>query len=87
MRIINEYSLSNENPLSHIFAYKGGGKGSSKQSQAEKDAEAAQAKELADLEAKEEARVEAMSRKRRGRGSLISGDETGDTGLKKTLGA
>ena len=53
------------------------------QSQAEKDAEAAQSKELADLQSKENARLAAMDR-RRGRSSLLSGAETG---LKETLGA
>jgi len=64
-------------------AHKGGKGGSSGQSAAQRRLEAAQIKELADLEKKEDSRVAAMSRRRRGRASLISGDEAG---LKKTLG-
>ena len=59
-----------------------GGKGAST-SAAQVAAEEAQVKELASLTKKEDSRVAATSRKRRGRASLISGDETG---LKKTLG-
>jgi hypothetical protein len=61
-----------------------GGKGASGPSAAQIAAEEAQTKELADLQTKENARVEAMGRKRRGRASLISGEETG---MKETLGA
>ena len=60
-----------------------GGKGSKGPSAAEKEAAAAQKKELADLTAKEESRVKAMGRKRRGRASLLSGDEGG---MKQSLG-
>ena len=62
-------------------AHKGGAKGPSK---AQIAAEKAQAKELADLTAKEEARTKAMARRRRGRASLLTGDETG---AKQSLGA
>ena len=66
-------------------AHKGGGKGgSSGPSAAQIAAETAQAKELADLQAKEDSRVEAMGRRRRGRASLLSGEETG---MKETLGS
>jgi hypothetical protein len=44
----------------------------------------AQSKELADLKLKEDARVAAMGRSRRGRASLLSAEETG---MKKTLGS
>lgn len=67
-------------------AHKGGSRGPSA---AEVAAQKAQAKELADLEAKEEARTKAMGRKRRGRASLLTGSETGDKDVKKkqqTLG-
>jgi len=64
-------------------AHKGGKGGSSGPSAAQVTAEKAQVKELADLTKKEDSRVAAMSRKRRGRASLITGDETG---LKQTLG-
>lgn len=68
------------------FAFKGGK--SAKKSQAEADAEKAQAEELATLQAQEDARAAAMQRKRRGRASLLSGSEEGQTkDLKKTLGA
>lgn len=54
-------------------------------------ADEAQIKELEDLQKKEDARTDAMKRKRRGRASLISGSETGlqtpVTGMKDTLGA
>lgn len=52
-------------------------------SQAELDAQAAQQEELASLKKKEDARIAAMGRARRGRASLISGTETG---MKQTLG-
>ena len=61
--------------------------GAPSKSQAQIDAENAQAKELADLQAKEDARIAAMGRKRRGRASLLSGSEMGDeNGLKTNLG-
>ncbi len=73
-----------EHPLNATIAYKGGGKGgSSGPSKSQIRAEEQQKKELADLQAKEDARVDAMGRKKRGRASLISGEETG----KATLGA
>ena len=62
---------------------KGGSSGSSGPSAAQVTLENAQVKELAELTKKEDARVAAMGRKRRGRASLITGDETG---LKQTLG-
>jgi hypothetical protein len=58
------------------------GKGASGPS-AQIEAEAAQTKELADLQLKEDARAAAMGRSRRGRASLLSGEETG---IKETLG-
>ena len=61
------------------FAHKGGGG----QSAASKELEVAQAKELEDLKVKEEARVAALQRGRRGRSLLISG---GEEGLNKKLG-
>lgn len=63
-------------------------KGSKSQSPsaAEIAAEEAQAKELADLQAQEDARTAAMSRSRRGRASLLSGTELGDEELSDTLG-
>ena len=62
-----------------------GGKGSAPgPSKAQVVAEAAQTKELDDLQLKEDARVAAMGRRRRGRASLLSGEETG---MKETLGA
>ena len=85
MNIINEHELKDNHPLSFLYAYKGG-KGSPKTSQAEIDARKAQTEELAALEAQEASRTEAMARKRRGRASLISGDEMGNTQLKQTLG-
>lgn len=69
------------NGLRIDFAHKGGGGG---QSAASKELEAAQAKELEDLKIKEEARVAALQRSRRGRSLLISG---GEDGLKDKLGA
>lgn len=66
------------------FTYNKGGKGASGPSAAQIEAEEAQKKELADLTMKEEARTKAMGRKRRGRASLLSGEETG---LKQTLGS
>jgi len=63
--------------------------GGSKQkgpSEAELQAQEAQKKELADLTVKEDARVKAMGRKKRGRASLITGEETGNK-LKENLGA
>ena len=66
------------------FAHKGGGGGGGGgQSAAAKELEAAQAKELEDLKVKEEARVAALQRSRRGRSLLISG---GEEGLNKKLG-
>lgn len=62
------------------FAHKGGGGG---QSAAAAELEKAQAEELAQLKAKEEARVAALQRGRRGRSLLISG---GEEGLNKKLG-
>ena len=64
-------------------AHKGGG--APGPSAAQLEAEAAQKNELADLKAKETSRVDAMGRKRRGRASLITGDETGDK--KQNLGS
>lgn len=64
-------------------AHKGGGKGSKGPSAAEIAAQKAQEKELADLQAKEDARSKAMLRARQGRASLLSGEETG---MKQTLG-
>ena len=64
-----------------------GGKSQSGPSEAEVAAQKAQEKELADLQAKEDARVAAMGRRKRGRASLISGSESGDeSGLSNTLG-
>ena len=60
------------------------GKGASSPSKAQIEAEEAQSKELADLKLKEDARAAAMGRSRRGRASLLSGEETG---MKETLGA
>ena len=65
-------------------AHKGGGKGSKGPSKAEIEAQKAQEKELADLQAKEDARIKAMERRKRGRASLLSGEETG---MKTSLGA
>lgn len=62
------------------FAHKGGGGG---QSAAAAELEKAQAEELAQLKVKEEARVAALQRGRRGRSLLISG---GEEGLNKKLG-
>lgn len=81
MKITDHYNM--EHPLAFTIAFKGG-KGAPKVSKAQVDAEKAQAKELKDLQAKEDARVKAMGRKRQGRASLLSGDETG---LKDNLGA
>lgn len=67
------------NGLRIDFAHKGGGG----QSAASAELEAAQTKELADLKEKEEARVSALQRGRRGRSLLISG---GEEGLKTKLG-
>ena len=67
------------NGLRIDFAHKGGGG----QSAASKELEAAQTKELEDLKVKEEARVAALQRGRRGRSLLISG---GEEGLNKKLG-
>ena len=52
-------------------------------SQAQKDAETAQAEELTRLKEKETSMKAAMARRRRGRASLISNDERGVT---RTLG-
>ena len=82
--IFNQYE--DEHPLEYAFAFKGGGKGSSGPSQAQIDAEKAQAEELKSLQAKEDARVAAMGRKRQGRATLISGSELGQQDLKQTLG-
>lgn len=80
---IDEFDMNH--PLNFFRAYKGGGAPPPpKKSQAQIDAEKAQEKELKDLQAKEESRTLAMQRKRRGRASLITGDETG---MKQTLGA
>ena len=65
------------------FAHKGGGGQSAAPSAASKELEVAQAKELEDLKVKEEARVAALQRSRRGRSLLISG---GEEGLNKKLG-
>ena len=62
------------------FAHKGGGGG---QSAAAAELEKAQTEELAQLKVKEEARVAALQRGRRGRSLLISG---GEEGLNKKLG-
>ena len=65
------------------------GKGASGPSKAETKAAAAQEKELASLQLKEDARTKAMGRKKRGRASLLSGEETGIKGgelLKQALG-
>lgn len=86
MNIINEHELEDNHPLSFLYAYKGGKGGGYTQSAAEIAADKAQTEELATLEAQEASRTEAMARKKRGRASLISGDETGNTQLKKTLG-
>ena len=56
------------------------GKGYSK-SEAEQDAELAQSEELETLSAQEQARKDAMSRKKRGRASLLTGDELGQDKL------
>lgn len=87
MRIKSEFELEDSDPRSFMYAFKGGGKGAPKVSQAQIDAEKAQKEELKSLQAKEDARVEAMGRKRQGRASLISGAETGQADLKQTLGA
>ena len=63
------------------FAHKGGGGGG--QSAAAAELEKAQTEELAQLKVKEEARVAALQRGRRGRSLLISG---GEEGLNKKLG-
>jgi hypothetical protein len=79
---INEWDI--EHPLNLDKAFKGGGAPAAPaKSQAQIDAEKAQEQELADLKAKEESRTAAMARKRRGRASLLTGDETG---MKQTLG-
>lgn len=79
-----DYEFDLNNPLAYIAAFKGG---APKKSAAQKAAEEAQAKELADLQAKEDARIAAMGRKRKGRASLLSGSEMGDeNGLKSNLG-
>lgn len=57
--------------------------GGPSKSQAQKDAEARQAEDLKKLEAKEDAQQKALKRRRRGRASLISGDEGG---VRETLG-
>jgi hypothetical protein len=82
VKITNHYDM--EHPLSFTLAFKGGKGGQKGPSKAQVEAEKAQAKELKDLQAKEDARVKAMDRKRQGRASLLSGDETG---LKDSLGA
>ncbi len=53
-------------------------------SKAQIEAEAAQTIELKNLQLKEDARAAAMGRSRRGRASLLSGEETG---MKETLGS
>ncbi len=53
-------------------------------SKEQKDLEQAQTDELASLKTKDEAQKKALTRKRRGRSSLLSGDERGIT--KETLG-
>lgn len=63
------------------FAHKGGGGG---QTAAQAELEKAQTEELARLKAKEDSRVAALNRGRRGRSLLISG---GEEGLKTKLGA
>lgn len=71
-------------------AHKGGGKGDPSKSQAQIEAEQAQAQELATLQKKEQSRVEALGRSRRGRASLLSGTETGsfvNNMLKQSLGS
>ena len=83
IKLLNEFGLENSNPLSHVFAFKGG---APSKSQAQIDAEKAQAEELATLKKQEESRVAAMNRKKRGRASLISGSETGENQLKSKLG-
>jgi hypothetical protein len=60
------------------------GKGASGPSAAQIEAEAAQTIELKNLQLKEDARAAAMGRSRRGRASLLSGEETG---MKETLGS
>ena len=65
------------------FAHKGGGGGGGGQSAAAAELEKAQTEELAQLKVKEEARVAALQRGRRGRSLLISG---GEEGLNKKLG-
>ena len=64
------------------------GKNDTGPSGAEQKGITAQDKELADLKKKEDARKAAMGRKRQGRGSLLSGSETGVVGqqLKNLLG-
>jgi len=59
------------------------GKGASGPSEAEIRAQKAQEQELSSLQAKEDSRMAAMNRKKRGRASLISGTEEGTT---STLG-
>lgn len=79
------YILNTRNYLKESSMAKGGAPA---KSQAQIDAEKAQQKELEDLQKKEDARVAAMSRKRQGRASLISGSETGQAqDLKTTLGS
>ncbi len=80
MKLFNEFE--DMHPMEFAFAFKG--KGSKGPSKAQIAAEEAQKKELADLQAKEDSRKDAMARGRRGRASLISGEETG---LKDNLGA
>ena len=63
-----------------------GGKGAKGPSDAEIQAQEQQKRELADLSRKEDARVKAMGRKKRGRASLLSGAETGAPKLKESLG-
>lgn len=86
IKILNEHGLSDNDPLSHAFAYKG--KGAPKKTEAELEAEKAQQEELNKLKAQEESRTAAMSRSRRGRASLLSGSETGANSedLSNTLG-
>ena len=79
MKHFNQYESAH--PLEFAFAFKGKG---ARPTKAQKEAEAAQAKELEDLQAKEDSRTAAVGRKRRGRASLISGTEEG---LKKNLGS
>lgn len=76
---LNEWDINDPRNLDKAF--KGGAPA---KSQAQIEAEEAQARELKDLQAKEDARVKAMQRKRAGRASLLSGEETG---MKESLGA